>query len=88
MGNKIADWQCRAGRSALNWTAQELADAAELSRRTVEDFERGKPIKDSSIDRLANALEAAGIEFREEGCVCRRPAPATIPVEDLNAEND
>jgi transcriptional regulator with XRE-family HTH domain len=87
MGKIINDWQCRAARSALNWTAQALADAADLSRRTVEDFERGKPIKDSSIERLSDALAAGGIEFREDGCVCRRPSPGTIP-ENLSAEND
>jgi transcriptional regulator with XRE-family HTH domain len=84
----ITDWQCRAARSALNWTAQALADAAELSRRTVEDFERGKPIKGSSVERLSDALEAGGIEFREDGCVCKQSAAGTIPVENLTAEND
>jgi transcriptional regulator with XRE-family HTH domain len=88
MGKIITDWQCRAARSALNWTAQALADAAELSRRTVEDFERGKPIKVSSIERLSDALEAGGIEFRVDGCVCRRPVPGTIPLEGLEAKDD
>jgi hypothetical protein len=60
----------------------------ELSRRTVEDFERGTPIKGSSVERLSNALEAAGIEFREVGCVCKQPAEGTLPVENLTAEND
>jgi transcriptional regulator with XRE-family HTH domain len=91
MGKIITDWQCRAARSALSWAAQELADAASLSRRTVEDFERGKPIKASSIERIAQALEDGGIVFDEKGCVCRRgdgASPGTTPVEDLSAEHD
>jgi transcriptional regulator with XRE-family HTH domain len=76
MGKNIADWQCRAARSAVNLTAQALADAAQLSRRTVEDFERGKPIKSSSVERIAEALEAAGAVFEENGCVNRRDASA------------
>ena len=56
MGKIIAEWQCRAARSAVNLTAQALADAAKLSRRTVEDFERGRPIKASSIERIAECL--------------------------------
>ena len=72
MGKIIAEWQCRAARSAVNLTAQALADAAKLSRRTVEDFERGRPIKASSIERIAEALEAAGAVFEENGCVNRR----------------
>lgn len=88
MGKLITDWQCRAARSAINMTAQTLADEAGLSRRTVEDFERGKPIKASSVERITEALEVAGIVFDESGCVCRRPKPGTIPVEELNAEND
>jgi transcriptional regulator with XRE-family HTH domain len=76
MGRIIAEWQCRAARSAVNLTAQALADAAKLSRRTVEDFERGRPIKASSIERIAEALEAAGAVFEENGCVNRRDAGA------------
>lgn len=76
MGKIIADWQCRAARSAVNMTAQTLAEEAGLSRRTVEDFERGKPIKESSIERIAQALEAAGAVFEENGCVNRRPTGA------------
>ena len=91
MGKIITDWQCRAARSAVNMTAQGLAEAADLSRRTVEDFERGKPIKPASIERISEALERAGVVFEESGSVNRRDvggAPGTIPIEDLNAEND
>jgi transcriptional regulator with XRE-family HTH domain len=93
MGKIIADWQCRAGRSAVNMTAQALANAAELSRRTVEDFERGKPIKLASVERISEALERAGVYFDEKGCVCRRAehssdTVATVPNADSNTESD
>ena len=96
MGKIIADWQCRAGRSALNWKAQDLAEASGLSRRTVEDFERGKAIKEASIERIVKALEAAGVRFTDEGCVCLgggKPSTGeasggTISPHELNASND
>jgi len=93
----IVDWQCRAGRGAINWKAQDLAEASGLSRRTVEDFERGKAIKESSVERIAQALEAAGVRFTDEGCIClpggktstgENTAAETIPFDGLSAEND
>lgn len=31
--------QCRAARGLLNWTQQQLAEAAGVSRSTIKDFE-------------------------------------------------
>ena len=56
--------QCRAARSWLGWTQQQLADRAEVSVSTLRDFEgrRRKPIP-NNLAAIRGALEAAGIEF-------------------------
>ncbi|MBP33033.1 helix-turn-helix transcriptional regulator [Methylobacterium sp.] len=50
----IAPGQCRAARALLNLSQKQLADAAGVSLRTVQGFERG----DRTLHRLAmNAIE-------------------------------
>lgn len=58
--------QVRAARAAVGWSAEELAQAAQVVRRTVVSIERTNGIPSSNaqtLARLQNALEAAGIEF-------------------------
>lgn len=38
----IAPCQCRAGRALLDWTQDDLAEAAGHSRSTIKDFENGR----------------------------------------------
>ena len=35
--------QCRAARALLDWTQDELAERAEVSRGTIRGFESGQP---------------------------------------------
>lgn len=56
--------QCRAARSWLGWTQQELAKRAKIGLSTLRDFESRtrKPIP-NNLAAIKGALEAAGIEF-------------------------
>lgn len=62
----IISAQIRAARTALGWTAAQLADSADVSRRTVLRLEAsdGIPnVNSSTLHKVQMALEAAGIEF-------------------------
>lgn len=62
----ITSMQVRAGRAALGWTAQQLADAAGIASRTVLRLEAEVGVPQTTTGTLAKiqtALEAAGIEF-------------------------
>lgn len=68
--------QCKMARVALNWTAKDLASRARVGVATVNRFEAGQvtPIP-STLEAMQKAIEAAGVRFSDEGCVCppRRP---------------
>jgi hypothetical protein len=56
--------QCRAARTLLEWTRDDLADNADLGVGVVEDFELGhNEINNSVIDAMQVAFEYAGVEF-------------------------
>ncbi len=51
----------------LGWSQGALAKAAEVSRTTVVDFERGTRVPHrNNLTAIRHALEAAGIEFIPE----------------------
>jgi transcriptional regulator with XRE-family HTH domain len=51
----------------LGWSQTELAEAANVSRATVVDFERGLRVPHrSNLVAICEALEAAGIQFIPE----------------------
>jgi transcriptional regulator with XRE-family HTH domain len=85
-------------RAALNWSLADLAAAAGVHRNTISNFETGKyGGSEEALTAIKSALESAGVIFVEEngegpGVRLRKTAkgmaPATIPLEDLNAEND
>lgn len=61
--------QCRAGRSLLNWTQDQLATNAGVARATVADFESSarQPMK-NNMRSIADCMFSAGVEFiPEEG---------------------
>lgn len=61
--------QCRAARSLLNWTQDQLAANAVVSRATIADFEASsrQPLK-NNLRSIADCLFAAGVDFiPEEG---------------------
>ena len=81
-------------RAALNWSLADLAKASGVHRNTISNFETEK--YGGEPDRLAAiraALESAGVEFIAEngggaGVRLKKPGPAAIPGEDLNASHD
>lgn len=87
--------QSRAAREILGLTQESLAEMADLSESTIDGFEQGtRYIPEGVVASIQVVLETAGIEFIAENGggpgVRPRKAPqaATIPVEDLRAEND
>jgi transcriptional regulator with XRE-family HTH domain len=56
--------QCRAARGLLNWTQQELADAAHIGVATVRLFESEATMtRESTLVLLRRAFESAGVEL-------------------------
>jgi transcriptional regulator with XRE-family HTH domain len=58
--------QLKMARAAVGWGVRELAKKAGVTANTVTRIENGADAKQSTMDRLQSALEAAGIEFIEE----------------------
>ena len=90
----------RAARALLRWSADELAEKSMIGVATIRRAEgREGPLGVTPANESAvrAALESAGVIFVEEngegpGVRLRKTAPGTkaasIPIEDLNAEND
>ena len=55
--------QLRMARAAIGWGVRELAKKAGVTANTVTRIENGADAKQSTINALRRALEAAGIEF-------------------------
>jgi transcriptional regulator with XRE-family HTH domain len=55
--------QVRMARAAVGWGVRELAKIAGVTANTVTRIENGADAKQSTMDRLQRALEAAGVEF-------------------------
>lgn len=63
----ITSAQCRAGRALLNWSQQQLADAARVGVVTVRQFESGgSEPRNATLDVIRRALESAGVIFVAE----------------------
>jgi transcriptional regulator with XRE-family HTH domain len=58
--------QIKMARAAVGWGVRELAKKARVTANTVARIENGADAKQSTIDRLQQALEAAGVEFIDE----------------------
>ena len=58
--------QLKMARAAVGWGVRELAKKAGVTANTVTRIENGAEAKQSTMDRLQHALEAAGIEFIQE----------------------
>jgi transcriptional regulator with XRE-family HTH domain len=55
--------QLRMARAAVGWGVRELAKKAGITANTVTRIENGADAKQSTMEKLRRALEAAGLEF-------------------------
>ena len=64
---RISAEQCRAARSLLNWTQEQLAISAGVSRATIADFEANirQPMK-NNLKSLEACIFSAGVELLPE----------------------
>ena len=58
--------QLRMARAAVGWGVRELAEKAGVTANTVTRIENGSDARLSTVDRLRQALEAAGVVFIDE----------------------
>ncbi len=85
--------QLRMARAALGWGVRELAERAGVTANTVTRIENGADAKQSTMDRMQGALEAAGVEFtngdqpgvRLTKAAAARSAEAASPAKPLVA---
>jgi len=64
--------QCRAARGLLNWTQDQLAAAAGVSRSTIKDFECHRhALHRGSEDLLVKAFRLRGVELLYEDGAAR-----------------
>lgn len=54
---------CRAARALLGLTVRELGERSGIAFETINKFENGRPMRDSTRARLSEVLEAAGVEI-------------------------
>ena len=63
----ITPSQCRAARGLLDWTQQELADAARIGVATIRLFEGdAAESRYATLAVLRRTFELAGVEFIDE----------------------
>ncbi|MEA3049946.1 MAG: hypothetical protein QOG84_1782 [Sphingomonadales bacterium] len=68
-------------RAALEWSLEEAAKAAGVSRRTVLRFERyHRDVKPELIETLRRAYEAAGVRFLDAGADAGAVVPPPLRV--------
>jgi transcriptional regulator with XRE-family HTH domain len=83
MPSSFSPEQCRAARGLLDWTQEELAERAGVSRSTVRDFEKGRhDLNRTSAAQMMLTFEQAGVvmisadEFGPGVRLLRNPAGA------------
>ena len=71
---------CRAARAGLEWSRGDLAKAAGLAERTINDFERGaRDPHANNKTAIRAAFERKGVTFTQEGCICFADGAEIIP---------
>jgi len=71
--------QIRAARALLGWRVKDLAEAADVSVPTVQRMDAAKgavPGRHDTVTSIKSALEAAGVQFLDNGDVSAGPGVA------------
>lgn len=58
--------QIKMARAALGWGVRDLAEKAGVTANTVTRIENGADAKQSTVDAMKKAMEAAGVIFIAE----------------------
>ncbi len=75
----ISSRQIKAGRALLDWSQEDLAEAAKLSVATIRKLENGEiSPRSSTNEQIVAAFELAGLEFIEPNGVRQKPEEITI----------
>ena len=70
VNERVSAAQCRAARSLLGWTIEELAQHSGVSRRTLGFFEAGeRRPQAATLEKIVAALSEQGIGFINDGTV-------------------
>jgi hypothetical protein len=93
--SQISGRQIAAGRALAGLSREELSRASHVSLETLDEMEANAPPLGVGFTAVRAALDAVGVEFiGEDGGgpgvrlkKCWR-GPASIPLEELSAEND
>lgn len=73
----ITPAQTRAARGLLEWSQEQLAQASHLGMSTIRDFEKGRRVPThNNLAAIKQALEAAGVQFLEDGQAASGPGVA------------
>lgn len=73
--------QCRMARAALQWSLDEAAAAAGVSRRTILRLENDqRDIQAEKVAAIRRAFEAAGVRFLGDGPNAGAVVPAPLKV--------
>lgn len=67
----ITPEKCRAARALLNWTQNDLAQAASLGVSTIKLYESGdnNATRESTLKLISTAFFNKGIHFLDNGVV-------------------
>lgn len=66
---KVSVRQIKAARALLDWSQEQLAEAAEVSIPTIKRLEATDgPLggRELTVEKIRNSLEEAGVEFIDE----------------------
>ena len=63
----LTPWQVKAARILLSWSVLKLAIRVGVSESAIRLFELGVNLVLFDLGAVRNVLEAAGIEFAENG---------------------
>ncbi|MER8595341.1 helix-turn-helix domain-containing protein [Mesorhizobium sp. M1182] len=67
MKKDISAHQLRAARALIDWTREDLANASGINVRTLVRIENAQTAsRQTTLEALTAALEAAGVEFIPE----------------------